>query len=318
MIKTIVSASLIFFASVICVFAQEEKLTIATYYPSPTGVYQTLRIAPGGNPGDCSTDGTNEGKMYYDETSHVLNICANLAMGVWGYVPVPGTGGPWTLNGVNLFASNTAWNVGIGTAFPTEKLHVVGNITALNGNISSVFGNMTAYWNVAAQFGNVTAHDNVTAQFGNVTAHDNIVSQFGNVTAAWNVSTTFGNVSSGGNITVNRNITAGDRVTAAEFFYSSDRSLKTNIRPAQNSLDKILALTGATFTWKKDGRNDMGLIAQDVERVYPELVSTDQRTGLKSVEYGNLIAPLIEAIKEQQKQINILNYKIEQLRARKR
>jgi hypothetical protein len=107
-------------------------------------------------------------------------------------------------------------------------------------------------------------------------------------------------------------------VTAGAFFYSSDRALKKNIRPVQNSLEKIIALTGMTFNWKRDGRQDMGLIAQDVERVYPELVATDPRTGLKSVEYGNLIAPLIEAIKEQQQQINILNNKIESLEANKK
>jgi hypothetical protein len=110
----------------------------------------------------------------------------------------------------------------------------------------------------------------------------------------------------------------GGDVTARAFYYSSDRSLKTDIRPAPNSLAKILSLAGMSFTWKESGRRDMGLIAQDVERVYPELVSTDPSTGMKSVEYGNLIAPLIEAVKEQQKQIGILQDEIRDLKLKVR
>ena len=50
----------------------------------------------------------------------------------------------------------------------------------------------------------------------------------------------------------------------------------------------------------------MGVIAQDVEKVFPELVATDKMTGLKAVNYACLVAPLIEAVKEQQRQIERL------------
>ncbi|MFA5101270.1 MAG: tail fiber domain-containing protein, partial [Candidatus Omnitrophota bacterium] len=108
----------------------------------------------------------------------------------------------------------------------------------------------------------------------------------------------------------------GGDVTARAFYYSSDRALKTDIKPAQNSLEKILSLSGKTFKWKQGGRPDMGLIAQDVEQVYPELVSTDPVTGLKSVEYGNLISPLIEAVKELHGQVIELHAEIEELKRR--
>ena len=58
------------------------------------------------------------------------------------------------------------------------------------------------------------------------------------------------------------------------------------------------------------------MIAQEVEKIFPELVHTDQKTGLKSVEYGNLIAPLIEAIKSQQKTIEDQNIRIKSLEER--
>ncbi len=97
-------------------------------------------------------------------------------------------------------------------------------------------------------------------------------------------------------------------VSAPSFLYSSDKSLKTNIVPIPNALERLQQLNGVSFNWKDTGRADDGLIAQDVEKVFPELVSTDS-AGLKSVEYGNLVGVLVEAIKEQQKQIDELKSK---------
>jgi hypothetical protein len=95
-------------------------------------------------------------------------------------------------------------------------------------------------------------------------------------------------------------------VTATSFIYSSDRNLNQDIKVIPNALDKVLKLDGVMFNWKADNRPDLGLIAQEVEEVFPELVHTNGATNLKSVEYGNLVAPIIEAIKEQQKQIEEL------------
>jgi trimeric autotransporter adhesin len=103
-------------------------------------------------------------------------------------------------------------------------------------------------------------------------------------------------------------------VGATGFFYTSDRSLKTNILPLSGALSKILSLQGVSFNWKKDGSRSIGLVAQDVEKVFPELVGQNAETGIKSVEYGNLVAPLIEAIREQQKQIDGLRAEIEALK----
>ncbi len=93
-------------------------------------------------------------------------------------------------------------------------------------------------------------------------------------------------------------------VRATAFLNSSDRRLKQNIQPIQGkeALNKIKQLQGVEFEWKDNSQKSLGLIAQDVEKVFPELVHTDN-AGLKTLEYGNLIAPLIEAIKAQQAQI---------------
>ncbi|MDD5700155.1 MAG: tail fiber domain-containing protein [Candidatus Nanoarchaeia archaeon] len=107
-------------------------------------------------------------------------------------------------------------------------------------------------------------------------------------------------------------LTATGAVTAGSFVYSSDKALKTNIQPLQNSLSKIKQLNGVSFNWKSNGEKSIGLIAQDVEKVYPELVSGTE--GNKGVEYGNLVAVLIEAVKEQQKQIDELKSQIQELK----
>ena len=95
---------------------------------------------------------------------------------------------------------------------------------------------------------------------------------------------------------------------------SSDFRLKKNIREINNALEKIQQIDGVYFDWKDDGGKSMGLIAQQVEENFPELVLTDEITGLKSVNYPGLVAPLIEAVKEQQKQIHNLKDEIEKLK----
>ena len=104
-------------------------------------------------------------------------------------------------------------------------------------------------------------------------------------------------------------------VSSPTYSYSSDEKLKTNITLLENSLDKILKLGGYTFNWKNkmDDRTHIGLIAQNVEKEFPELVSVDTITGYKTVEYGNMVAPLIEAVKEQQKQIEELKIQNEKV-----
>ena len=100
---------------------------------------------------------------------------------------------------------------------------------------------------------------------------------------------------------------------------SSDKRLKRDILPIENALNKILMLTGVTYNWNKefdpdinlDDRNHIGLLAQDVEKIIPQTVSTDtSKNQLKSVSYIELIPVLIEAIKEQQTQINELKNKL--------
>lgn len=85
-------------------------------------------------------------------------------------------------------------------------------------------------------------------------------------------------------------------LTAVDFNATSDINLKTNIREIKDPLEKIMMLKGVSFNWKKDNRASVGIIAQDVEKLFPELVG--EVNGEKTVNYNGLIALLIESIKE--------------------
>ena len=76
----------------------------------------------------------------------------------------------------------------------------------------------------------------------------------------------------------------------------SDITLKDNIRPLENVLESIKQIRGVNFTWKEDGNNSIGVIAQEVETVFPDLVS--EAEGVKGVNYSGLVGVLIEAVKE--------------------
>jgi hypothetical protein len=92
----------------------------------------------------------------------------------------------------------------------------------------------------------------------------------------------------------------------------SDKNIKENIERLQNSLSNIQEINGVKFNWKECGLVSVGVIAQEVEKVLPELVSQEGEN--KTVKYNGLIAVVIEAIKEQQEQINVMKEEIETLK----
>ena len=121
----------------------------------------------------------------------------------------------------------------------------------------------------------------------------------GGVNAPGTASTTFGfhlwngsawdqelSLDASGNLTADGNVTA----------YSDER-LKDNIETIENGLDKVEQLRGVTYT--RDEKENIGVIAQEVEKILPEVVLTaDDEMGTKSVDYGRLTAVLIEAVKD--------------------
>ena len=129
--------------------------------------------------------------------------------------------------------------------------------------------------------------------------------------------------SGGLGIGVNGSTTAG-RIDAANdivAFSSSDKRWKTNIKPIENSIEKIKQISGNSFDWIEDSTyhgnkgTDIGVIAQEIEEILPEIVQT-RDSGMKAVKYEKIIPLLIEAIKDQQKQIEDQQKQIDELKTK--
>ena len=110
-------------------------------------------------------------------------------------------------------------------------------------------------------------------------------------------------------------IRATNDITA---FYSSDESLKENVKNIENPLEKVSQINGVTFDWTEDyikenggedkyfvRKNDVGVIAQEIEKVLPQVVAT-REDGIKAVKYDRIVALLIESVKELKKEIEEL------------
>jgi uncharacterized small protein (DUF1192 family) len=109
---------------------------------------------------------------------------------------------------------------------------------------------------------------------------------------------------------------ATDPIADAWTTYSS-RRWKTNIQTLQGALGKVERLRGVSYDAKADSQHNIGLIAEEVGEVVPEVVAYEANgKDAKSVDYARLTALLIEAVKEQQAQIQTLKSEIERLTAR--
>ncbi len=119
--------------------------------------------------------------------------------------------------------------------------------------------------------------------------------------------------SSNSNILTVQQYSATDPIADAWTTYSS-RRWKTNIHPLQGSLAKVMQLQGVSYDQKEGGKHDIGLIAEDVGQIVPEVVAyEDNGVDAKSIDYARLTALLVEAVKEQQKTIEQQNADIEKL-----
>jgi trimeric autotransporter adhesin len=117
-----------------------------------------------------------------------------------------------------------------------------------------------------------------------------------------------------GNILPSATVGRIDAANDVVAYSTSDARFKTNIFPISSSLEKIQQIRGVEFDWISDIKHgyeghDVGVIAQELEKVLPEVVTT-RDNGYKAVKYEKIVPLLIEAIKEQQKQIDELRAKL--------
>ena len=233
-------------------------------------------------------------------------------------------------------------NVGIGTTSPSYRL-TVDNDAANTNNPALYVKNPNS--NTAAVIAEFVG-DSDSIQIKNIGTGDyaiynsqqsNGIALFdgaGGVEIRYAGTTTLESDSTGG-IKVTGQLSATGDVVA----YSSDERLKENIKPIESAVDKIKQLKGVTFDWNKKSEelgfepstktNDVGVIAQDVEAVFPQLVqlapfdiargedgNATSKSGedYKTVNYARLTAVLIEAVKEQQEKIDIMSKKLDKIK----
>ena len=102
-------------------------------------------------------------------------------------------------------------------------------------------------------------------------------------------------------------------------YYSSDERLKKNIKTIENPIEKVKKLRGVEYEWNdkqdiyEEGSKDSGIIAQDVQKILPQLVSKTH-TGYLGVRHDRLVGLLVEAIKDQQDQIDEMKDQIKELK----
>ena len=118
-------------------------------------------------------------------------------------------------------------------------------------------------------------------------------------------STTTGSLIVGGGVGV-----AG-RITVSQVVETSTIAVKENVNPILNALDSIMQLTGVIYDRKdKSSINEPGLIAEEVDKILPNLVTKDDNGNPYGIQYTKLVAYLIEAVKDQQHQIEELKKKV--------
>jgi hypothetical protein len=214
---------------------------------------------------------------------------------------------------IHMTIQGSTGNVGIGTRSPGGRLHISGGYGGLpndwaTGGNSLVIG------------ANGPSPDAVSFAFGDNTGWK---LHFGTpVAGIFTPRVTIVDVGNVGIGTTNPSyrLHVVGYVGAYDYYYVSDQRWKTNIKPIQNALDNVLKMQGVTYYWKVDEYPDkhfpegeqIGFIAQEIEKVYPQVVHTD-KDGYKSVDYSKLTPVLVEAIKEQQKIMEELQKVIQQL-----
>ena len=236
--------------------------------------------------------------------------------------------GPARSNAITILRNG---NVGIGTTNPRVRLHIIDGASGYTGLWFpgiTLEGNGPRYLNIIT-----SSNDESGVLFGISSygaAHGGIVynngsnpngMQFrtnGNTTRM--VIDASGNVGMGTTAPTQRLHVVGNICATGSVGSCSDIRYKTNITPLNHILSSVLGLQGIYYDWKKEEYPEMqfsnerqiGFSAQEVEKIFPEVVLTDNR-GYKSIDYAKLTPVAIEAIKEQQQQIDEMKIQIAEL-----
>lgn len=209
---------------------------------------------------------------------------------------------------------------GIGTAYPAYNLESYGvNASVIAHYLSNARGGIAALTSGRVAVLSTASTDDVVFGYSSTIDQESFSTNF---VEKMRLDNATGNFGIGLNnpdqkLTVYNGATTG-RYTTSGWLHSSDARLKENIKDIPDALDDVLKLHGVEFNFINDQEKtqQIGFIAQEIEKVLPEVVVTDEK-GYKSVAYGQIEVVLVEAIKEQQKQIKQLEEKDKEIDALK-
>lgn len=266
-----------------------------------------MTIGPGGNVGIGTT--SPGGKLTIGGANNVALTFQPSSLGGWRAAEIQGIDPGSDFRGQLAFSTHAndgsgvtppiermriddRGNVGIGTTEPDAPLSVRSAGTVADMTIGSSNGGSVARISGIKR--------NSSPLYGDLA--------FGTYNSGWKEvvrMTAEGNVGIGTTTPAYKlDVTGQIRVDGV--VYPSDRRLKKDITPLKDALEGIECLQGVSYVLrdpKASQEVQLGLIAQDVEKCFPEVVSTDP-TGMKAVSYDRLVAPLIEAVKKQQSTIS--------------
>jgi hypothetical protein len=216
-------------------------------------------------------------------------------------------------------------SVGIGTTNPSQSLHVQGNVRITGGlydsnnNVGTAGSVLSSTgsgisWIAAASGGGIAISTNTTNQnqFLTYATGTGSTTGLGVTTTGLVFNPSSGNLGIGTTNPTSKLYVVGNAyitgvTTSTDFDSLSDVNLKTNINQIADPLEKVMQIRGVTFNWKEGNRNSAGVIAQEIEKVLPELVHGGET---KTVNYNGLIGLLIECVKKQQEEIDELKRKV--------
>ncbi|MCM2352918.1 MAG: tail fiber domain-containing protein [Pseudobdellovibrio sp.] len=246
-----------------------------------------LSIKYNGNVGIATVSAT--AKLHIDNTTANPNVLPgfkveNSINGTTGSGMTIDTGqgqGLTNLVGGAVIASDGTGYKYLGARGASRILLGDGTISFFTGNTAIGTANQTVTWSGAVP---ESLHISSAGYVGiGITTPNEKLHVVGNLRVQGSTDCTLGNGAGGTNC-------------------SSDARLKENVKPIPYALEKINSLKGVEFDWNEKslshGRHDIGVIAQDVEKVFPTAVMNDKNTGYKKVDYAVLVAPVIQAVKE--------------------
>ena len=109
-----------------------------------------------------------------------------------------------------------------------------------------------------------------------------------------------------GDQTISGNVIINGTMSATEIIETSSIRFKENVKPIEQAYETISKLQGVTYNWKETGKEDIGFIAEEVDKILPQLVDKNEDGIVNGMNYSKLTALLVEVVKNQQNQIDEL------------